>query len=513
MEPPSAAYKNSSLLRSISRVFAKIAPVVSVFVLFSLLPGSLWADEAAVNEQLATPPEPGVLLIQVAIILLGLLFSALFSGSEVAFFSQENSTRFNDKDQRLDAAERRIKTMLDSPRRLLATILIGNTFANIITAVFAAVVTGKLVAFIGMPKAVVFALEVIVITFAIVTFTEITPKVLALKNTYSISRRLSGVLYLFFMLLRPFATAIANSTAKIERGIPQGQEHITSDDIKTIAEVGERQGTLREDEREIIENVIEFGHTTVKEIMTSRVNMVAIASDASLEDVLGLIRHKSISRFPLYENDLDNIIGIIHAKDILPYLLQELENPAINWQTNARRALFIPVSKKIDDLLKDFQREKTHVAIVVDEYGGTEGLITLDDVLEEIIGEFHDEQGPSEQAFSITPEGDYIFDAKIDLDDVAEVLERELTTEEDEFETLGGLIFDLTERIPDKGDKVRFRDLELTVLEIEHNRLDKIMIHIVPPENQSQPEEDEDKDESGSDARSDTSSGKTSGAD
>ena len=485
-----------------------------VFVLFLFFPGFSWAQRASENEQLSdgvVPPEPDILLFQVGVILLGLIFSALFSGSEVAFFSQENSTRFNDKDQRLDAAERRIKIMLESPRRLLATILIGNTFANIITAVFAAVVTGKLVAVIGLPKAVVFGLEVVVITFVIVTLTEITPKVLALKSTFRTSRRISGVVYIFFILLRPFALAIANSTAKIESGIPQGQEHITSDDIKTIAEVGERQGTLREDEREIIENVIEFGHTTVKEIMTSRVNMVAIASDASLEDVLRLIRNKSISRFPLYENDLDNIIGIIHAKDILPYLLQEMENPAINWQTNARRALFIPISKKIDDLLKDFQREKTHVAIVVDEYGGTEGLITLDDVLEEIIGEFHDEQGVSEQAFTMTPEGDYIFDAKIDLDDVAEVLERDLTTEEDEFETLGGLIFDLTERIPDKGDKVRFKDLELTVLEIEQNRLEKIMIHVVPPGSAGQDnEEDADAD---SDAGADKHSGRNKKAD
>ncbi|MFW6348105.1 MAG: hemolysin family protein [Cyclonatronaceae bacterium] len=480
MEPPSAAilFRIPVVFRFVNR--KKDKPCASVMALAALwtflLAPELIAKDAP---EVISDAETGVILLQTGVILLGLLFSALFSGSEVAFFSQENATRFNNKEQKLDATERRIKLMLDSPRRLLATILIGNTFANIITAVFAAVVTSKLVATIGLPKAVVFTLEVVVITFAIVTLTEITPKVLAIKDTYAISRRLSGLLYTFFVLLRPFAVAIASSTAKIESGIPQGQEHITSDDIKTIAEMGERQGTLREDEREIIENVIDFGSTTVKEIMTSRVNIIAIASDATLEDVLTLIRQKSTSRFPLYENDLDNITGIIHAKDILPYLLQEQENPAINWQTNARRALFIPVSKKIDDLLKDFQREKTHLAIVVDEYGGTEGLITLDDVLEEIIGEFHDEQGAGEQAFTMTPEGDYIFDAKIDLDDVADVLDRQLTTEKDEFETLGGLIFHLAERIPDKGDKVYFKDLELTVLEIEHNRLDKIRIHLM----------------------------------
>lgn len=424
-------------------------------------------------------PDPVEISLQIAVIIVGLILSAFFSGSEVAYFSQQNATRFNDKDKKLDTAELRVQKMLDSPRRLLATILIGNTFANIITAVFAAVVTGKLLEFINVAAWIVFTAEVLVLTFTIVVLTEITPKILALKNTYDISRKLSGLLHFFFIILSPFARLIANSTALIEARIPKGHDHITSEDLKAIAEVGELQGTLRGDEREIIENVIEFGNTTVKEIMTSRVNIVAISNDATLEDVLSLVREKGISRYPLYENDLDTITGVIHAKDILPFLLQQQDVSAINWQTNARKALFVPTTKKIDDLLKDFQRDKTHVAIVVDEYGGTEGLVTLDDILEEIIGEIHDEQSGNEALFTMTESGDYIFDGRVDLDDVAKVLDMELTSDDDEYETLAGLIYHITERIPEQGEVVFFNDLELTVEEIENNRLRKI--RITPP--------------------------------
>lgn len=425
------------------------------------------------------PVETG---LQLLVIVLGLIFSAFFSGSEVAYFSQQNTTRFIDKDRKLDRQELRVKRMLDEPRRLLATILIGNTTANIVTAVFAAVVTGKLIIAFDLPKWLVFSAEILVLTFTIVILTEITPKILALKNTYMVSRRLSGLLYVFFVILSPLARIIAKSAAKLEARIPTQQDEISSEDIKAIAEVGERQGTLKGEEREIIENVIEFSNTQVKEIMTSRVNMVAISNDATLDDVLALIREKSISRFPLYDGDLDTITGIIHAKDILPFLLPNQENAVINWQANARKALFVPVTKKIDDLLRDFQREKTHVAIVVDEYGGTEGLITMDDILEEIIGEIHDEHSESEELFTRTESGDYIFEARVDLDDVAQILGYDLTTDEDEYETLGGLIYHLTERIPDEGEQIVFKGLELTVHETENNRLRKIRVHVLPQE-------------------------------
>ncbi len=446
-----------------------------------------------VNTASALPAsvETGDVILYLSMIVLGLIFSAFFSSSEVAYFSQSNRIYSEESEKLLDPAEIRVRKMIDHPRRLLATILIGNTFANIIAAVFAAVLTGMFASYIGIPEWIVYAIEVVILTFIIVVLTEITPKVLAFNDSTSISVKLSGLLYLFFVLFGPVAKIISRSSVKLESRIPKSSEAISSEDIRTIAEVGELHGTLRGDEREIIENVIEFGNTTVKEVMTSRVNMIAINLEMTLNDVIDLIESTSISRFPLFENDMDNIVGIIHSKDLLPFLNQKNGMNKINWKLHARKAFFIPASKKIDDLLKDFQREKTHVAIVVDEYGGTEGLVTLDDVLEEIIGEFKDEYSGQERLYTRRKNGDYVFDSKIDLDEVGEILSLELTTSEDEYETIGGLVYHLLERIPETNETVNFKNLELTVHKVENNRIQKVRVKVLDPENE---EKDETRD-------------------
>jgi len=424
-------------------------------------------------------------LIKLAIMVIGLLLSGLFSSSEVAYFSlahHDYQSVFGKKSRSL----KRLNTMLEHPRRLLTTILIGNTFANIVTSVLAAVLTGELAGRLGAPVIAVFLVEVVILTFMIVILSEITPKIIAIKNPVRTARRLNGFVYFCYIVLTPLSRILASSTGRLEKYLPKPASRISSHDIKHIAEVGEKQGSLREDEREIIENVIEFSNTTVVEIMTSRVNIIAVSTQDSLGDVVDRIRDKSLSRLPLYENDLDNIKGIIYAKDLLPYLGTEMKNTMINWKAISRKAIFVPTSKKLDDLLEEFQREKTHMAIVVDEYGGTEGLITLDDVLSEIIGDISDEHTEAEQLYTRLRADTYIFDAKIDLDDMAEILNKELTTEEDEYETLGGLVYHLTEHIPEPGEMVRFKDLELIVHTIENNRVRKVKVRVLTPEELSE---------------------------
>ncbi|TVQ73068.1 MAG: HlyC/CorC family transporter [Balneolaceae bacterium] len=419
-------------------------------------------------------------IVLIVVIILGLVFSAFFSGAEVAFFSLDKKVdRKIIKDSEKDRALARVLHMLEKPRQLLATILIGNTFANVITAVGAAVVTGRLVAILGLPQMIVFTVEIIILTFAIVVLAEITPKLLALNKPLDVSRKLSGLLYVFFVIFGPLSRLISRSTRFLEKNIPRPSDSISSEDLKAIAEVGELHGSIHGDEREIIENVIEFGNTYVREIMTSRVNISAINTKNTLQEVLDLIREKSISRLPLYEDNLDNIIGIIHSKDLLPYINSDLGQTTINWKTLARKALFIPTTKKLDDLLRDFQREKTHIAIVVDEYGGTEGVITLDDVLEEIIGEITDEYTETVELFTRKKSGNYVFDAKIDLDDMADILSMELTSDDDEYETLGGLIYHLLERIPEEGETLEFKGLELKVDEMDNNRLTKVEVKVL----------------------------------
>ena len=432
-------------------------------------------DVAIYDDTLSTTE----LVVQLVFIVLGLIFSAVFSGSEVAFFSISNQQDILDEAELDGSVDQLIVRMLDRPRRLLATILIGNTFANIITSVLAAVLTGSVAAYFGFSEVIVYTVEVVVLTFMILIMSEITPKIIAINNPLDISRKLARFIYVLFVLSKPVSKLIADSTISLEERLPRPDSRMTSEDIMTMAEVSEQEGSIKSDEREIIENVIEFGTTSVREIMTSRVNIVAVSTENSLDDVLGIIREKGLSRMPLFENDLDTIIGIIHSKDVLPYINSDIERTTINWRTIGRKALFIPATKKLDDLLRDFQQEKTHIAIVVDEYGGTEGLITLDDILEEIVGDISDEYAENEeQLYTRFKNGVYVFDAKIDLDDMEDILECELTSDDDEYETLGGLVYHLTERIPNVGERVYYQNLELTIHSVQNNRVKKLRVKL-----------------------------------
>lgn len=421
--------------------------------------------------------------IEFIIMLAGLLLSALYSGSEVAFFSLVNQIEQLKPEGEYGAKDGKILKMLQKPRRLLATILIGNTFANVIASVTAAVFTGKIAAYYGFSEVLVYTIEIIVLTFMILILSEITPKVIAINNPLKVSRRMVGFIYAHFLIFTPVSKLIAESTMSLERSLPKPNNKMTAQDLKTMAEMSEQEGSLKGDEREIIENVIEFGNITVREIMTSRVNIVAVPVSATLEEVIGLIREKGLSRMPLFENDLDNIPGVIYSKDVLPYIYTPMGDSLINWKTIARKALFIPATKKLDDLLRDFQHEKTHIAIVVDEYGGTEGIVTLDDILEEIVGDIGDEYDDQEEKlYTKFKNGVYIFDAKIDLDDLDEILNTSISSDDDEFETLGGLVYHLTERIPNVGERMTYKNLEMTVHSVKNNRVKKLRVKLMPAE-------------------------------
>ena len=422
--------------------------------------------------------------IEFTLMLVGLLLSALYSGSEVAFFSLVNQIdQLRPGGGEYGSRDSKILKMLQKPRRLLATILIGNTFANIVSSVMAAVITGKIAAYYGFPEVIVYSVEIIVLTFMILILSEITPKVIAINNPLKVSRRMVGFVYVHFILFMPVSKIIAESTMSLEKTLPKPNNKMTAQDLKTMAEMSEQEGSLKGDEREIIENVIEFGNITVREIMTSRVNIVAVPVNATLEEVIQLIQEKGLSRMPLFENDLDNISGVIYSKDVLPYINSDIGEQLINWKTIARKALFIPATKKLDDLLRDFQHEKTHIAIVVDEYGGTEGLVTLDVILEEIVGDIGDEYDDQEEKlYTRFKNGVYIFDAKIDLDDLDEILNTSISSDDDEFETLGGLVYHLTERIPNVGERMIYKNLEMTVHSVKNNRVKKLRIKLMPSE-------------------------------
>ncbi len=418
-----------------------------------------------------------ILLIELCVIILGLAFSFIFSGAEVALFSIKGS----ELDQLNSLANHssihgNIKKMIENPRRLLSTILIGNTFANIIVSIISAVITGQLASVFHFPEVFIYVIEILVVTFILVIISEITPKVIAIKNPLQTAVRLNHIIYGFYILMTPISILIAKSAHSIESKLPYKSHEISGEDILTIAEVGEEKGSLKGDEREIFENVVEFGQTAVKEIMTSRVDIVAVSLDDELGEVIDTILVRKLSRMPLYGDDLDDILGVINAKDLLPYLKTDFQNTAINWKTIARKVLFVPTTKRLDDLLKEFKKEKTHMAIVVDEWGGTEGLVTLDDVLAEIIGNIGDETSSPEQLFEKMSDNSFSFDAKINVEEAEEILETQLSGENDQYETLAGLVYHILERIPENNEKLHFKDVEITVLEVENNRIKKVLI-------------------------------------
>jgi len=408
---------------------------------------------------------------------LGLAFSFIFSGAEVALFSIKGSELDQLKSLAThSSSHRNIKKMIENPRRLLSTILIGNTFANIVVSIVSAVITGQIAEIFHFPEFLIYVIEILVVTFMLVIISEITPKVIAIKNPLQTAVKLNHMIYGFYIVMTPVSILIAKSAHSIESKLPYKSHEISGEDILTIAEVGEEKGSLKGDEREIFENVVEFGQTAVKEIMTSRVDIVAVSLNDELGEVIDSILDRKLSRMPLYGDDLDDILGVINSKDLLPYLKTDFQNTAINWKTIARKVLFVPTTKRLDDLLKEFKKEKTHMAIVVDEWGGTEGIVTLDDVLAEIIGNIGDETTNPEQLYERVSENSFSFDAKINVEDAEEVLEMELSGENDEYETLAGLVYHILERIPENDEKLYFKDVEITVLEVENNRIKKVLI-------------------------------------
>ncbi|MEM1093363.1 MAG: CNNM domain-containing protein [Bacteroidota bacterium] len=423
---------------------------------------------------------PSLVAIEVVFFVALLLASGFVSGSEVALFSLSGSAKAA-MEKAQDRASQRVLRLLERPRALLITILTLNTLINVSAAILAAVLTAQFALSLNLSPAVLFALEVVTLTFVLLVVSEITPKVLATRNAAAFSRRVSGPLLLFHRLLLPLSGLLARFTKSMQDRFNAPVQPLSNDDLKAMAEIGEAHGTLEIEERELIHSIVEFGETSVREIFVSRLDMVALPVTFTLSEALALIRSSGHSRLPLYAGHPDNILGILYAKDLLALLNTHAPDETPDWTTMARPAMFVPLGKKLDDLLRDFQQRKMHLAIVVDEYGGTAGLITLEDVLEEIVGDIrdeHDEQTDAE--YEALDDATYRFDARIDLDDFSDVLSLDLDTEGYDFETLGGLIFSLSGSIPEVGDTFSYESLTLEVETVENHRIGNIRVSRVP---------------------------------
>ena len=396
------------------------------------------------------------------------MLSAFFSGTETAYF--------HIRKHRKETPEK-IKSVLDSPQRLLVFLLTGNTIVNVTIAFLAAYVTANVADEYEWSESTLILLEVLIVSFVILVFGEILPKMIAIKNSKEFALRMYVPLKVMMFILSPIAQGFNTITNVVIKVLPFRREKIfdSEEELIILAELGEEEGTLQEEESDMIQSIIDFKEKTVGEIITPRVDIVSLKSDESIDKAMDIIGERQFSKIPIYKDTIDNIKGILYAKDIIPYLMGS--RPNVNLQTLARQPFFVPETKPIDDLMEEFKLRKTSIAIVVDEWGGTEGLVTLEDVVEEVMGEIRDPYDQEESNAIKQSDGSFIVDGSITIYDLEEETDIEFPEERD-YDTLGGFILDILTDIPKTGEMVEFNNMVFTVQTIENNRIGKIKIQI-----------------------------------
>ncbi|MCF7923097.1 MAG: hemolysin family protein [Candidatus Marinimicrobia bacterium] len=406
------------------------------------------------------------------IVLLGM--SAFFSGSETALFNLKRHD-FEKLKHDLAPSSRHIVRLLTTPKRLLITILTGNTIVNVALASMAAVITAEFASRSGVNQVLALVVETIVLTIVLVILGEITPKVLAMRHSLGFASRIIGSLSIIFKLFSPFAQIVYNLVEKMVNftGIKTEENFTSDEEIKELVELGQDQGVIGEEEKDMIHSIIEFGDTQAKEIMIPRPDVLMLHTQMSREEVLTLIRETGYSKYPLYRDQIDQIRGIVFIKDILPYLHSSSQR--INLERLARPAMFVPEHQHVDNLLRDMQKEKQKLAIVVDEYGGFSGMVAVEDIIEEVLGDLKDELDSTEEETEIVKiEKDvYVIEASTHLDDVAEVLGIKFIDDR-EYDSIGGLIYSSLGTIPEPGEIVEYQNYKFEVLSVEKNRIEKV---------------------------------------
>jgi gliding motility-associated protein GldE len=409
--------------------------------------------------------------------------SAFFSGSEVALFSlDKRRVKHQFKDHLL--LQRYILSLINQPRRLLVTILIGNTIVNVAASIVAVTLAIELSPVIDVAAEVVIFFQIVALTGLILIFGELIPKVIATKNPLLFASVITIPLYWISVLIYPAAEIITElikvTTSRLN--INKVRSVLTKDEISDMTDIGKKKGTLEEEEREIIKSIVSFRNIITSEIMTPRVDINAIPIDMTLNVIIDTINETGHSRFPLYIEDLDKISGILYAKDILPYIKDGKIQTDIKLLSIARKAIFVPKTKRIDDLLNEFQVKKTHIAIVVDEYGGTAGLITLEDIIEEVVGEIWDEYDKEENVIEKIDEDHYIVLGKTSIDEFNEMIGSQVIPDDPDYETIGGLVFKQAGFIPKQGFNFAIGDFNFTVKEVHRKRIKKILIEREMPD-------------------------------
>lgn len=410
-----------------------------------------------------------------------LLASSLVSGSEVAFFSltSEDLATIQDKD---DTRASRAISLIESPKNLLSTVLILNNLINIGMVTLTTFVAWTIFGF-NATGIIVILVQTVGITFAIVFFGEIVPKVYATKANIEFSLMMAPYIYFFSLLLKPLTFLLLSISNIIEKRIQRKGYSLSVDELNQALELTTEHTT--DEEKDILKGIVKFGTLSVKQVMRSRMDITAIDMEMDFHELMDKINKSGYSRIPVYSETIDHIEGILYIKDLLPHIDHDED---FQWQSLVRKGFFIPENKKVDSLLKDFQHKRVHMAIVVDEYGGTSGLVTLEDLIEEIIGEINDEFDDAEDFYfkEIDP-NTFVFEGKVSLNDFCKKLEidpQEFDEVKGESESLGGLLLELNSSFPKNGSKIRFEKYEFTVLAVDARRIKKVKVHLWEGEKQ-----------------------------
>jgi len=409
-------------------------------------------------------------------ILVLLVGSAMASGAEVAFFSL-GPNQLHELRLKEDKADKAVLHLLEKPKRLLATLLISNNFFNVAIVIISTYVTNNLFDFSRFPYWLAFLIQVVVVTSLILLFGEVMPKVYATRSSLKVARILAGPTRIVIRIFYPLSSILVRSTNLIDRRISRKAYNVSISELSDAIELTSGKNTP-EEEKKILQGIVKFGDMDVKEIMKSRVDVTAVDIRTNFKELLNLIIEAGYSRIPAYEDSFDQVRGILYIKDLLPHLGQEDD---FNWRDLLRDAFFVPENKKINDLLQEFQEKKIHMAIVVDEYGGTSGIVSLEDIIEEIIGEISDEhdEPTGDFEYSRLDDYNYIFEGKTSLNDLYKILDIDDGLFDDvrgDADSLAGLILELMEKMPEKDEKVSYGQFTFTIKAVDKRRIKRVLV-------------------------------------
>lgn len=418
---------------------------------------------------------PGI-VIGIIILFLLLAVSAAISGSEIAFFSLGPS-ELNDLKSNNSNSSRNIRLLLEAPKRLLATILIANNFVNVAIILLSSFIINSLFDFSNSPL-LGFIIQVIVVTAMILLFGEIMPKIFATQYPLKTARIMAPPMKFMKSLFAPLSYLLVKSTNLIDKRIERKGHEITMDDLSEALDITTSGSSTPEDERKILKGIVKFGDIAVREIMSARIDVTAVDEKTPFNRILEIILEAGYSRVPVFRESFDSVTGILYIKDLLPHLNKQEE---FKWQDLQRPAFFVPENKRISDLLHEFQTRKIHMAIVVDEYGGTSGLVTMEDILEEIVGEINDEFDSEADNihFLRIDENTYIFEGKTLLNDFCKVMgieDRIFAEAKGDSDTLAGLMLELAGKIPEKNESLQFENFTFLAETVDKRRIKKVKV-------------------------------------